>query len=398
MNYKDLWVTVPTYWGDYGTEDNPPCIDFDHPTSLGGKETLTRTLDSLCEIPGDFNLLIVLAVTHEEYFLEVKKQVEGILSPFLSRKEIYLVTSLDLEQINNYLENPLLKMDSYGNIRNVQLFVPYIMGARYVIGIDDDEIIEDKDYLVKAITEIDRNENIGGMAGPYYDREGDFRLNGAEDLKEEKNIFIKKNFYINEALKNVMKNKISPIQSSVAFGGNMIFKRATIARVCHDPYIPRGEDYDYVINAMMEGISFYFYKEIGIVHLPPDSTGSQAGDNVRKLKADIRRFIYMYEKHRRMERSFPRKEFDIKILNPYPGVFIDPKINLPEQGVDALSKKYPDYMNKEEIRAFIEETVTISKVKAKEYYEYQKIWEKELSRSEFDKRIITLLEQLKFKG
>ena len=70
------------------------------------------------------------------------------------------------------------------------------------------------------------------------------------------------------------------------------------------------EDYDYVINAAMDGVFWYFCPELRIVHLPPDSTGSQAGDKLGKLVADIRRFIYMREKFRYHRRHFPDEAVD----------------------------------------------------------------------------------------
>nr|WP_321462952.1 hypothetical protein [uncultured Cohaesibacter sp.] len=286
INYNDIWVTVPSYWGDYGTAENPPCIDFDHPTDLDGAETLTRTIDSLCKLPGDFHLLVVLAVTHDEYLEKATARVREILAPYKAKKKLHLVTPEDVGKLNAFLDDPLLSMDSYGNIRNVQLFVPYCMGAKYVIGIDDDEIIEDMRYIEKAVGGLESVDFAEGMAGPYFDRNGEFRLKGAEALGKLENLYLKKNFYMNEALKKAMAKSPEIHPNVVAFGGNMIFSRELIAHICHDPYIPRGEDYDYVINALMKGYGFCFHPEAGIIHLPPDSDGSQAGDNVRKLKAD----------------------------------------------------------------------------------------------------------------
>jgi len=57
-----------------------------------------------------------------------------------------------------------------GNIRNVQLAVPFSQGADAVIGIDDDEIIEDPAFLSKVERWIGKKFNgdvIGGMAGPF---------------------------------------------------------------------------------------------------------------------------------------------------------------------------------------------------------------------------------------
>ncbi|MBF9016904.1 MULTISPECIES: hypothetical protein [unclassified Oceanispirochaeta] len=384
INYEKLWITIPTYWGDYGSPDNPPCIDFDHPTSPDGEETLSRTMGSLCRLSGDFNLLIVLAVTHIEYLQKVRKRVEQILEPFRSEKKLYLVTPTEVEQINSLLKTPLLKMDSYGNIRNVQLFVPYCSGAEFVIGIDDDEIVEDREYLKKALNAMNENDDIGGMAGPYYDREGEFRLKGAEALFQEENIFLKKNYYMNEALKIAMSGESSPAPGSVAFGGNMVFRRDTIARVCHDPFIPRGEDYDYVINALMKGIRFYFHQDIGIVHLPPDSTGSQAGDNVRKLKADIRRFLYMKTKLTEHRKQCPQENFSYDLLNPYPGAFLDDSKDLPEHAVSALLKGYSDHFDAESSRDFVKQASEESVRKAAEFFNYRQLWHEQLSLNSTD--------------
>ena len=396
INYEKLWVTIPTYWGDYGTPDNPPCIDFDHPTSPDGEETLSRTISSLCRLSGDFNLLIVLAVTHIEYLPEVRKRVEQILEPFRSEKKLYLVTPTEVDLINSLLKTPLLKMDSYGNIRNVQLFVPYCSGAEYVIGIDDDEIVEDREYLIKALNAMNENTDIGGMAGPYYDREGEFRLKGAEALCQEENIFLKKNYYMNEALKMAMAGDSSPVPSSVAFGGNMVFRRETIARVCHDPFIPRGEDYDYVINAQMKGIRFYFHPGTGIVHLPPDSTGSQAGDNVRKLKADIRRFLYMKIKLTEHRKRFPQEHFSYNLLNPYPGAFMDDSKNLPEQGISALLKGYSEHFEADSARGFVKKASEESVRKAAEFFDYRQLWHDQLSLYSSDTAIAAVVARMCF--
>jgi hypothetical protein len=374
IDYESLWITVPTYWGDYGTAENPPCIDFDHPTALDGEETLSRTVGSLCELRGDFQLLVVLAVTHRDYLPAARSRVEKILAPFLCRKALYLITPDETERINGFLLQPLLQMNSYGNIRNVQLFLPYCLGAEIVVGIDDDEIIEDPEYLEKMVAGIGTSEDVGGLAGPYYDREGDFKIRGAEDLGSLENLFLKKNYFMNEALKSAMARSPDIHPSSVAFGGNMVFKRDTISRICHDPFIPRGEDYDYVINALMKGIRFYFHPEAGIVHLPPDSTGSQAGDNVRKLKADIRRFLYMSAKLKRHRELYPGEEFSYNLLSPYPGAFAVEKGILETQGEAALIEGYPHCMDGSTTKRFIAEAVEESDRRADEFFAYRELW------------------------
>ena len=373
MNNNNIWITVPTYWGDYGTPDNPPCIDFDHPTSPNGEGTLYRTIESLCQLPEDFSLLVVLAVTHKEYLDKSRARVLDILSSFRNKK-IYLVTPEDVEQINSFLNLSMLRMDSYGSIRNVQLFIPYCLGAEYIVGIDDDEIIEDNQYLKKVITGLQGKQGAGGLAGPYFDSQGEYRIRGAEALGCLENLFLKKNYFMNEALKKAMEQYPHIHTNVVAFGGNMVFPRETVEKVCHDPYIPRGEDYDYVINALMKNIRFCFHPDAAIIHLPPDSEGSQAGDNIRKLKADIRRFIYMSIKLNEHRRCFPDESFHIELLKPYPGAFaIDPEI-LIQHGKKALQDAYPGSMTLHEIDCFVRKAAEDAITKSAEFFEYSKFW------------------------
>lgn len=391
IEYDRVWVTVPTYWGDYGSPNNPPCIDFDHPTALDGEETLGRTIDSLCDLPGDFHLLVVLAVTHEEYLLRATEQVKRILAPYLGKKKLYLVAPDNIRRFNTAIGEKSLSMDSYGNIRNVQLFVPYCHGADFVVGIDDDEIIEDKAYLEKVIWSLKQDDQTKGLAGPYLDRTGDFRLKGAEALEGLDNLFLKKNFYMNEALKKGMAKGTEVHPNVVAFGGNMVFTREMISHVCHDPYIPRGEDYDYVINAMMKGIRFCFHPDAPIVHLPPDSDGSQAGDNIRKLKADIRRFIYMGIKLEEHRKAYPHEQFDLALLNPYPGAFVVALPLLAEMAKSALTDGYPGLMTSEEIDLFVDQAIATALVKVEDFFQYREIWETLLANEKRNNKVRNLL-------
>jgi len=301
-----------------------------------------------------------------------------VIKPFAKNFPLYLVSPANLGELNNLLPEPLLKLDGYGNIRNVQLAAPYLAGASAVVGIDDDEVVEIPDYLTKVTKHIGsrvNGETVGGMAGPYFDRKGDYRLGDAETLARHPNIFLKKNYYMNEALKKAMAPAATEIvKNNVAFGGNMVMSRETIARICHDPYIPRGEDYDYVINAAMDGISFFFQPGMWVTHLPPDSTGSQAGDKASKLVADIRRFIYMREKTRVYRELFPEGPLDFCYLMPYPGVYLDASIDLTLHGVRALDEKYPDYRKSHSPEKLVEDAVSVASRKAREFFAYQDKW------------------------
>lgn len=379
MSSNNVWIAVPTYWtwptGEAGDERTV----FDHPTPLDQDGTLARTLDSFRKINGEFRVIVIAAAAHPELGARVREKAKSILEPFASELRLYLASPVELDRLNRCLDDAILGLNSYGSIRNVQLAAPYALGADVVVGIDDDEIVEDRTFLAKALEYIGRQydgEFVGGMAGPYVDRDGDYRIAGAEELRDHPNLFVKKNYFMNEAVKQAVAGA-GPgeiVRSNVAFGGNMCMARRTIARVCHDPYIPRGEDYDYVINAAMSGMHFYFRPDMRIVHLPPDSTGSQAADKPSKLLADIRRFIYMREKMRHHEAHYPSERVDRAYLMPYPGVYLDEAADLEAQGVAALDGLDPELRAEQSPDDFVRETVETARRKAEEFFTYRAAW------------------------
>ncbi|MBN1808508.1 MAG: hypothetical protein JW909_05530 [Planctomycetes bacterium] len=370
-----LWIAVPTYWTHPASAPGGETTVFDHPTPLDEEGTLARTLESFTNLRGDFSVLVVAATAHPALGEEVHSRVSRLLQPFAGRIRLFLASPVSLDALNGALGEPLLSLDSYGSIRNVQLAVPYALGADAVLGIDDDEVIDNPDFL--DLVERRVSAGVAGMAGPYFDRRGDWRIEGAEELASEPNIFVRKNFFMNRAIGRAM-DSAGPdglAVSNVAFGGNMVMSRSTIARVCHDPYIPRGEDYDYVINAAMDGILWRFCPAMSIVHLPPDSTGSQAGDRTSKLIADIRRFIYMREKMRLHAELFPRELVDPDYLMPYPGPYLAAGVDLPAEGVRALDGKYPEFRasggSPEQV---VSSALDTARVKAAEFFEYRRRW------------------------
>ena len=374
----NIWITIPTYYGINSTDNDPADTEFDHPTSIDSEGTLIRCLENLRKVKAKFTLLLITAVSHSRYMESAHKKVESIIGQFLDDFEIFHISPVNLPKLNSVLNKPLLSLTGYGNIRNVQIVIPYIMGATMTIGIDDDEIVEDPLYLGKAIRFLNKEysgKQVYGMAGPYYDINGDYKFANTEELASNSNIFIKKNYFMNEALKKVMDHDKPLIKSNVAFGGNMCFSRKLVRSVCHDPAIPRGEDYDYVINAAMKNIFFYFQKKMAIVHLPPDSNSAQAGDNYRKLIADIKRFIYFRSKLKYHTEKFPEEAISLEYLMPYPGAFLEQGIDLFKHGVEALKTLYPDFCQLHSPEEIVANAVIQAKINTPKFFEYREEWE-----------------------
>ncbi|MFH1377832.1 MAG: hypothetical protein ABIH86_03670 [Planctomycetota bacterium] len=378
----NFWIAVPTYWTFPTTHPGKENVVFDHPTPLDQDGDIARMLDSFRCLKGDYKIVIVIGVTNPSLNDAAHQRVREIVKPYIKNVPICIVSLKNLKAFNAALPEPILGLVGYGNIRNAQLAVPYSLGADAVIGIDDDEIIEDSEFLSKVERWIGKKYNgdvVGGMAGPYLDRNGEYRIAGAESLKTLDNIFNKKNYFMNEAIKSSMARAPQDgiTLSNVAFGGNMVMHRDTIRVACHDPYIPRGEDYDYVINAKMKGVNFYFQPSMSIIHLPPDSTGSQAADKMSKLIADIRRFIYVQHKMRVHSERYPTERVPMDYVLPYPGPYIDPSVDLAAHAVRALDELYPEFRkNGGNPDALVEDAVQTAKVKADEFFEYSIKWER----------------------
>ena len=162
----------------------------------------------------------------------------------------------------------LIHLGSYAGIRNLQLLVPHILGAEAVIALDDDERVE-ADYVRRALAHVGETKGEGrvlGIAGPYLQPDGGVLL---KEPPQSGNVFRDKARHINAAMQGLMKGSDGLVPSPLALGGNMVFHPDLFCNVCFDPGITRGEDIDYLINAHMQGIQWWFDPELTILHVPP---------------------------------------------------------------------------------------------------------------------------------
>ena len=102
--------------------------------------------------------------------------------------------------------------------------------------------------------------------------------------------------------------------STVAFGGCLALHRELTEQVSFDPWVFRGEDLDYLINARLHGHQVFLDGDWRILHQPPD-VPSEA------LKFRQSGFSFIYG-HRKLE--FARSQVDLhritsNSLMPYPG-------------------------------------------------------------------------------
>jgi hypothetical protein len=304
-----IWFVIPTYWGNAGEGI------YDHPTPLGGESTLPRLLDSIVaqEITSEFIVLILLSTTSPELEGEAAVCVRELLSPYADKLSLLLADAATARYMSKKIDahGPVLgiaSMRGYAAVRNMQLLVPMALGAEVIIAVDDDEVLP-VDYLQQAMKWIGGVQNgrrITGIGGPYLDASGNAYMTEPEEVR---NILVDKSVFMNAALRQVMGEGEGLIETSMAFGGNMIFHRDLFSQVGFDPAITRGEDIDYVINARIAGQMFHFDPHLTITHLPPRHFEAP---QYAKMRQDVIRFVYERDKIR--QHGLSAEDFV-----PYPG-------------------------------------------------------------------------------
>jgi GT2 family glycosyltransferase len=334
----------------------------------------------------DFKVIVLTAAVNPKLEEEAEAKVAQLITPFKASYPITQFAASDLVVLHRRMEElglsefvPLVSLRGYPNVRNIQLIIPHVLRAEVIVALDDDEVVE-PDYLRKATEFIGqeyRGEFVGGVGGFYLNREGSKFLPEGE-LRG--NIFLDKSAIMNEAVKALEAKPGRLVETPIAFGGNMVLHRRMFESVPFDPYISRGEDIDYVINARLRGFSFepirctfFLDKELTITHLPPEAYGALP---YSKLRQDVFRFIYEREKLRLAAGRDDMASISFESLDPHPGRFL--REDVAEQALAALREVVtPElaerYGQPEEIIAQAER---LSREEPARYFAFARAWPK----------------------
>jgi hypothetical protein len=328
----DIIIVIPTYWTWPSEQANGP-VDaaYDHPTPLDGESTLPRLLDSLMMLDGPpFSVLVLTAAVHRDLEELAAQQVEALMRPYRQYFPITQFAAADLKLLRERVaavdfDPSLVDLRDYASVRNCQLIIPHLMGSEVVVALDDDEVVK-PDYLRVATEFIGKERS--GIGGFYLDREGDMFLPEGEP---KGNPFLDKSALMNEGTRALQAIPGRLVPTPVVLGGNMVFHRSLWERVSFDPWITRGEDIDYLINARLHGYEFYLDKELSITHMPPENYGALP---YAKLAQDIVRFLYERGKLLAARDRPGLVAVEPQDLNPYPGRLLQE--NLVAQALAAL--------------------------------------------------------------
>jgi len=376
---SNLTVIIPTYWtwasGDRG---RPALASYDHPTPLDGESTLPPLLDDLGkQQEKNFRVLILAGLTHPDLRAAASTPLRALLKPYQDRLEIHLCDDATWARLKAMMElseaqSQLLHLGSYSGVRNLQLLIPHILGSEIIVALDDDERVE-PDYMQRVLKYIGKTVNgqrVSGLAGPYLQRDGSVLL---QESSLTGNPLLDKSHHINQAMRALNRTRDAPVPSPIALGGNMVFHRDLFTQVCFDPGITRGEDIDYLINARLQGIPWWFDANLAILHLPPHHYDTPPYQRTRE---DVFRFLYELEKLRLHGHSRP------EWLEPYPGALLAE--DLVDQALAALQvQATPDLTARfGEPQAIVEQAQAHAAHYAPLYGMYQRAWRDLMSRLE----------------
>jgi hypothetical protein len=227
---------------------------------------------------------------------------------FSSRHLKYLKEYLFQKNFKNF--SYLVDLKGFSKIRNVGLLLAQSLAMEAAIFIDNDEVIEDPHYLRVACEYLGRRwdgKEVVGKGGFYLNPDGSILVPSQVPWWR---FFWNKTKWMNRVWQKILSSKDRLVPSPMLLGGNLILHQFLYRSIPFDPYIPRGEDTDYLVNANQWGFSILFDKKLRIKHLHPQRTELFF---LEELRGDIERFLY--------EREKVKGGLTIN-LDPYPGYFL----------------------------------------------------------------------------
>jgi len=317
-------VIVPTFWTRAKVRDPERVATvYDHPTPVDQDGTLPACLHSLSRLKGIDQVVVVVASTDPSIEDQAEDRVHKIIDE-IPQLDAVVFGRAELGSLHRRLEQlgfedliPGLSLDGYGAVRNIGLIWSQVLGHDWTVFVDDDQIVLDEDFLECAMeglgATLEDGSKLLAKTGYYVDREGNYQV---RDEAHWSDTFWRRADAFNKALSIVDAPPRMRI-ATVAFGGCLALHRELTEKVAFDPWVFRGEDLDYVINARLHGQPVYLDGQWRIQHNPPE-VPSEA------LKFRQSGFSFIYG-HRKLE--FARSQVDLhrvtaNSLMPYPGEFL----------------------------------------------------------------------------
>ncbi|MDZ4064254.1 MAG: hypothetical protein U1E22_06240, partial [Coriobacteriia bacterium] len=317
-------VVIPTFWTrKRGRVSEDLLTVYDHPTPIDEEGTLAACLRSLEDVDGLGRVVVIVAATDPSIEHVAEDRVREILGDFPDIDALVFGPA-ELGSLHRRLEQlefadmiSGVTLVGYGAVRNVGLMAAAVLGCETIVFVDDDQIITDRDFLTRAVEGIgatlDDGKVVLAKTGYYTDEDGHYQRHVDPHWSD---MFWRQTDAYNHAL-SIVDAPPRIRTATMAFGGCFALHRDMFCNVSFDPWVVRGEDIDYVINARMHGGDVFLDGEWSVMHKPP-----KLPSEALQFRQDVYRFIY---EHRKLE--FAKSQVDLRqvtpeAMDPYPGSFI----------------------------------------------------------------------------
>ncbi|WP_165042971.1 MULTISPECIES: glycosyltransferase family 2 protein [unclassified Adlercreutzia] len=368
---------------------------YDHTTPLQQDGELPRLLESLQSVTG-VGQIIILVAAEKPIETQAAEKVQDIAMRFptlnivvIGAPEAALVHQR-MEQLNLGRPTKEVGLAGYGAIRNMGLVIAHVLGFDSVVFLDDDEVIDDPNFLVNAMYGLGKLTRKGI---PILAKTG-FYLNSQNSCmasRENKwyDRFWQQNSAFNEWIAKALRGpRLS--RSNHVCGGCLAIHREAYKRLSFDPWIARGEDLDYMLNLRMYGSDIWFDNKWHMRHLPP-ATRSEG----TRFRQDIYRWLYEFRKMEYSRTQIDLMKITADSLEPYPGPFLRPGIRRRIRLTAWLrSIGRPDKAAyRKAAKAAAGEASVYAERNCTNYFEFQYVWPELMSRLENDRALRTALVQ-----
>lgn len=392
-------VIIPTYVSARSkTQPAAPIATYDHMTPLAAKGELPRCLSSLERVKG-IGAIAVMVVSEPSCAVQATQKIRAVCAKFpqlniitIGEPEETLIRQR-LEQLNLGSLETEIGLRGYSAMRNLGLVVANVFGFDAAVFVDDDEVVNDPEFLIKGMYGLGKLTRRGipilAKTGYFLNSKG---THHSMSQKRWYNHYWIQGAAFNDWIDSAMRGpRLS--RSNHVCGGCLALHREAYKRVCFDPWIVRGEDTDYLLNLRMYGSDIWFDNQWCVHHLPP-KTESEG----RRFRQDIYRWIYEFRKMEYSRTQIDLQQVKPSSLEPYPGPFLEPGIVKRIRRTALLrSIGRPDKAAYRQAASVAStDAQTYAERNCTKYFEFQYVWPEVMHRTQNDSMLQHALVQSAF--
>ena len=383
-------VIIPTFIYPRRHRGGADVVSFyDHTTPPNQPGELGRCLESLAKVEG-LGLVVILVSADVSIEAQAAEKVQAICNGHpevttlvIGAAELALVEQRMAQQNIERLSKEI-GLTGYGAIRNLGLIIANTLGFDAVVFLDDDEVVDDPQFLTKAMYGLGKLTKQGvpilAKTGYYLNSKGSFLSNWDDKWY---NRFWQQGRAFNEWISSAMRGpRLS--RSNHVCGGCLAIHKEAFRRLAFDPWITRGEDLDYMLNLRMYGSDIWFDNHWVLRHLPPHTPSEGT-----RFRQDIFRWLYEYRKLEYSRALIDLQQVKPKSLEPYPGPFLEPGLTRRIRVTAFLrSLVLPDKKAyRRAAKAARKEAQTYAERNCAKYFEFQYAWPEAMARLEGDEAL-----------